>query len=90
MPLRDQPADERQAQAGDATCRTGVLAELEDDVAARVERECAEQGIPVGIDDPVSIAKIMTLIRVGRASMSATTAAKSAGRGRPSGSAKGR
>jgi hypothetical protein len=52
MPLRDQPADERQVQAGDATCRTGVLAEPEDDVAARVERECAEQGIPVAIDDP--------------------------------------
>lgn len=90
MPLRDQPADERQVQAGDATCRTGVLAEPDDDLAVRVERECAEQGIPVGIDDPVSIAKIMTLVRAGRASRSATTAARSARRGRPSSSARGR
>jgi hypothetical protein len=90
MPLRDQPADGRRAEAGDAASQTGVLAEPEDDIADRVERECAEQGIPVAIDDPVSIAKIMTLIRAGRASKSATTAAKSARRGRPSGSAKGR
>ena len=90
MRLRDQPADERQAQAEDATCRTGVLAGPKDDLAVRVARECAEQGIPVGIDDPVSIAKIMTLVRAGRASKLATTAAKSARRGRPSGSARGR
>jgi hypothetical protein len=90
MPLRDQSADGRQAQAGDATCRTRVPAEPEDHVAARVERECAEQGIPVAIDDPVSIAKIITLVRAGRASRSATRAAKSARRDRPSGSAKGR
>lgn len=61
-----------------------------DDLAARLARECAEQGIPVGIDDPVSIAKIMTLMRAGRASTWATTAEKSARRGRPSGSAKER
>jgi hypothetical protein len=89
MPLRDQPADERQTQAVDAVRQTGMLAEPEDDVAARVERECAEQGIPVAIDDPVSIAKIITLVRAGRASRSATRTAKSARRGRPSGSAKG-
>jgi hypothetical protein len=90
MLSRDQPADKSRAQAQDATYRTGVPAEPEDDVAARVERECAEQGIPVGIDDPVSIAKIITLVRAGRASRSATRAAKSARRGRQSGSAKGR
>lgn len=61
-----------------------------DDVAARVEQECAEQGIPVGIDDPVTIAKIITLVRAGRASKSATTAARSERTGRPSSSAKGR
>jgi hypothetical protein len=61
-----------------------------DDVAVRVARECAEQGIPVGIDDPTSIAKIMTLMRAGRVSTWTTTAVKSARRGRPSGSAKGR
>lgn len=90
MLLRDQPADGKTAKAENAARRAGVLAGPDDDVAARVARECAEQGIPVGIDDPVSIAKIMTLIRAGRASKSATTAARSARRGRPSGSARGR
>jgi hypothetical protein len=61
-----------------------------DDVAVRVARECTEQGIPVAIDDPVTIAKIITLVRAGHASTSATRAAKSARRGRPSGSARGR
>ena len=61
-----------------------------DDVAVRVARECAEQGIPVGIDDPTSIAKIMTLMRDGYASTSATKAARLARRGRSSASAKGR
>ncbi len=90
MLLRDQPADGRRPKALDAARRADVLAGPEDDVAARVERECAEQGIPVAIDDPVSIAKIITLVRAGRASRSATKAAKSAQRGRPSASAKGR
>src|SRR4029450_4250315 len=62
----------------------------EDDLAARVERAGAEPGIPVAIDDPVTIAKIITLVRAGHASTSATRAAKSARRGRPSGSARGR
>jgi hypothetical protein len=88
--MRDRPVDQRRAEAGDDAHQANVLAEPEDDVAARVERECAEQGIPVAIDDPVSIAKIITLVRAGRASKSATRAAKSARRGRPSGSAKGR
>ena len=64
--------------------------EYEDDVATRVERECAEQGVPVAIDDPVTIAKIMTLMRDGRASKSATKAAKSGRRDRPSYSSRGR
>jgi hypothetical protein len=61
-----------------------------DDVAVHVRRECAEQGIPVAIDDPMTIDKIMTLMRDGRASKSATKVARSARRGRPSSSAKGR
>lgn len=77
-------------QPEDAAAEAAMRSGSDDDLAARVERECAEQGIPVGIDDPVSIAKIMTLIRAGRASRSATMAAKSTRRGRPSGSAKGR
>jgi hypothetical protein len=90
MLLRDQPTDARGAKAGDAARRAGMLPEPEDDVAARVERECAEQGIPVAIDDPVTIAKIITLVRAGHASRSATKAAKSVRRGRPSGFARGR
>jgi hypothetical protein len=62
----------------------------ENDVAARVERECAEQGIPVAIEDPVTVAKILTLVRGGGASRSATKTATSARRGRPSASATGR
>jgi hypothetical protein len=61
-----------------------------DALAVRVGRECAEQGIPVAIEDPVTIAKIITLVRAGRASTLATKAAKSTRRGRPSSSARGR
>jgi|Tabmets5t2r1_1033131.scaffolds.fasta_scaffold50952_2 hypothetical protein len=64
--------------------------EVDNDVATRVERECAEQGIPVAIEDPVTVAKILTLVRDGCASRSATKTATSARRGRPSASAKGR
>jgi hypothetical protein len=66
------------------------MRDSEEELAARVARECAEQGISVAIDDPVTIAKIMTLMRDGRASTSATKAARLARRGRPSSSAKGR
>jgi len=78
----------RGAKAGTAAHRASTPAGRNDDVATRVARECAEQGIPVAIDDPVTITKIMTLMRAGRASKSATKAAKSARRGRPSSSAK--
>jgi hypothetical protein len=74
----------------DAGLRGWPPSGYEADVAARVERECAEQGIPVGIEDPVTIAKIMTLMRDGHVSKSATKAAKSARRDRPSDSAKAR
>jgi hypothetical protein len=62
----------------------------DDNIATRVERECAEQGIPVAIEDPVTVAKILTLVRDGRAARSATKKATSARRGRPSASATGR
>jgi hypothetical protein len=88
--MRDQPAGERRAKARDDAHQGGGRAGSEDDVGARVARECAEQGIPVAIDDPVTITKIMTLMRAGHASKLATKAAKSARRGRPSSSAKGR
>ena len=74
----------------DAELQGWTPSEREDDVATRVERECAEQGVPVAIDDPVTIARIMTLMRDGRASKSATKAVKSARRGPPSYSATGR
>jgi hypothetical protein len=74
----------------DAELRGWTLSGYEDDIAARVERECAEQGVPVAIDDPVTIAKIMTLMWDGRASKSATKAARSAQRDRPSYSARAR
>jgi hypothetical protein len=64
--------------------------EFDNDVATRVERECAEQGVPVAIEDPVTVAKILTLVRDGCASRTATKTATSARRGRPSASAKGR
>jgi hypothetical protein len=88
--LRVQPPQRGGTRAEDAAQGAGRPVGPEDDVAARVERECAEQGIPVAIDDPVTIAKIITLVRAGHASTSATRAAKSARRGRPSGSARGR
>jgi hypothetical protein len=88
--MLDRPPDRRRAKAGDDAGHADVLAGPEDQLAARVAQECAEQGIPVAIDDPVTIAKIMTLMRDGRVSTSATKAAKSARRGRPSSSAKGR
>ena len=88
--MRDLPPDGKGANAEDDVRQAGVLGGPEDELAVRVARECAEQGIPVAIDDPVTIAKIMTLMRDGRASTSATKAAKSARRGRPSSSAKGR
>ena len=87
--MLDRPPDRRRAKAGDDAGHADVLAGPEDQLAARVAQECAEQGIPVAID-PVTIAKIMTLMRDGRASKSATKAARSARRGRPSSSAKGR
>ena len=62
----------------------------EDDIPARVERECAEQGIPVAIEDPVTVAKILTLVRDGRASRLATKTATSARRDQPFASATGR
>jgi hypothetical protein len=74
----------------DAELRGWMPSGYEDDVAARVRRECAEQGIPVAIEDPVTVAKILTLVRDGCASRSATKTATSARRGRPSASAKGR
>jgi len=78
QPARDRPA-----------CAQEASPVWDGGVTARVERECAEQGIPVAIDDPVTIAKIITLVRAGRASKSATKAARSARRDRPSASAKG-
>ena len=74
----------------DAELRGWTPSGYEDDVPARVERECAEQGIPVAIEDPVTVAKILTLVRDGRASRSATKTATSARRVQPSASAKGR
>jgi hypothetical protein len=88
--MRDRPPDGRMAKAGDDARQADVLTGPEDELAARAARECAEQGIPVAIDDPVTIAKIMTLMRDGRASTSATKAARLARRGRSSSSAKGR
>jgi len=88
--LRGQPPHRGRTRAEDAAQGVGRPVGPEDDVAARVERECAEQGIPVAIDDPVTIAKIITLVRAGYASTSATKAAKSARRDRPYGSARGR
>ena len=85
-----QTPDGKRAKAGDDARQADVLAGPEDDLAARVARECVEQGIPVAIDDPVTIAKIMTLMRDGRASKSATKAAKSGRRDRSSYSARGR
>jgi hypothetical protein len=73
----------------DAALRGWTPSEYEDNVPARVERECAKQGIPVAIEDPVTVAKILTLVRDGRASKSATKTATSARRGRPSACAKG-
>ena len=73
--------------AGSRGCTKG---ECDDDIAARVERECAEQGIPVAIEDPVTIAKILTLVLDGRASRLATKTATSARRVQPSASATGR
>ncbi len=86
----DQTLGHGRTEAEGAVHEAGMPSGWDEGVAARVERECAEQGIPVGIDDPVTVAKIITLVRAGRASRSATKAAKSARRGRPSASAKGR
>jgi hypothetical protein len=72
--------------AGSRGCTNG---DYDDNVATRVGRECAEQGIPVAIEDPVTVAKILTLVRDGRASRSATRKATSARRGWPSASPKG-
>lgn len=67
----------------DITLDAVAIESSEDDgLATRVERECAEQGIPVGIDDPVTIAKILTLVRAGRVAKSATRAERSRRRGR--------
>ena len=74
----------------DAELRGWTPSGYEDDVPARVERECAEQGIPVAIEDPVTVAKILTLVRDGRGSKSATKTATSARRDRTSASATGR
>jgi hypothetical protein len=38
----------------------------QDDIAARVARECAEQGIPSKLEDAVIISRILTLMNVGR------------------------
>lgn len=35
----------------------------DDALAARVERECRAQGVPVGLDDPAAINAILTLLR---------------------------
>jgi hypothetical protein len=88
--MRDLPPDGKRANAENDVRQAGVLGGPEDELAVRVARECAEQGIPVAIDDPVTIAKIMTLMRDGRASTSATKAARLARRGQSSASAKGR
>src|SRR6266702_5914884 len=80
----------RTARAEDVSQEVATPTVPDDDIAARVERECAEQGIPVGIDDPVTIAKVITLVRAGRASRSATRVAKTARADRPSVSARGR
>ena len=74
----------------DAELRGWTPSGYEDDVPARVERECAEQGIPVAIEDPVTVAKILTLVRGGRASSLATKTVTSARTDRPSASATGR
>jgi hypothetical protein len=74
----------------DAELRGWTPSGYEDDVPARVERECAEQGIPVAIEDPVTVAKILTLVRDGRASRLATKTATLARRVQPSASATGR
>jgi hypothetical protein len=74
----------------DAGNRGRTKGECDDDVATRVEQECAEQGIPVTIEDPVTVAKILTLVRDGRVSRLATKTVTSARRGRSSASATGR
>jgi hypothetical protein len=52
--------------AGDDTRQANVLAGREDTVAARVARECAEQGIPSKLEDPVIISRILILMNAGR------------------------
>jgi hypothetical protein len=43
-----------------------VPAGPQDDIAARVARECAEQGIPSKLEDPVIISRILMLMNVAR------------------------
>lgn len=52
--------------AGDDTRLAKVMARLEGAVAARVARECTEQGIPEKLEDPVIISRILILMNVGR------------------------
>jgi hypothetical protein len=56
----------RRAKAGDDARLTQVPAGPQDDIAARVERECAEQDIPSKLKDPVIISRILVLMNAGR------------------------
>ena len=56
----------RRAKAGNDARLAQVPAGPQDDIAARVARECAEQGIPSKLEDPVIISRILMLMNVAR------------------------
>jgi len=53
----------------------------QDAVAARVARECAEQGIPSKLEDPAIISRILILMNAGRHSRAEDVATRSTSRG---------
>lgn len=53
----------------------------QDDIAARVARECAEQGIPSKLEDPAIISRILILMNAGRHSRAEDVATRSISRG---------
>ena len=64
-----QPA----GQVGSVRPNRGVHQALRadvDDIGARVRRECAEQGLPEKVEDPVMLAKVVTLAFEGLATPS--------------------
>jgi hypothetical protein len=53
----------------------------QDAVAARVARECAEQGIPSKLEDSAIISRILILMNAGRHSRAEDVATRSTSRG---------